>query len=546
MKKEKWKYNHFVIIVALLLSLQFVLTLNINLKTQLNVNVQAAVKISGFSGGDGTASSPYLISTVSNLQNLSNHVNGGGSTYNTYFKLTENLDISNYSFQIGTLKSDATYYFEGIFDGNYKVIYNFSINNSSTYSGDLGLFGYLKGTIMNLKMYGGSVTLTKPDKSAGAFVGSMYENSSIINCHNLGCNVTSDEISGSSNIGGIVGYSAGGDISLCCNFADIDNKSTKNAYSGGIVGNAEGNPNINKCYNSGSISAGYLYKILHLITSGTKQAYSGGISGKGGKISYCYNTGDIVSESKAYYTITTYVYMYYESVWLVGGGLIGSRDGVCSVSYTSTYSNAQSFGIANNALSVKSSYNIGKIISSGSNTITFDQFRELSYEHLIYNIVVDNLGNYMSTNNVKTKWDKLVSNGEQGSGNMLDTSVIWPALNRWFVGFLYPTSYGADYTINGQGYKKTSSALSSSYVSGITNSNRKVAITNSSNVSNSFYINDCNGTGYGTSKTSNEIKNLIQTNVFNSSIWSIDKTGIINNGYPYLKDMFWSGNASNY
>lgn len=300
-KKSNWVKKYFLIMIVALISLQLVLSFDQNV-----IDDPASYAVASISGlsGSGTSSSPYLINSGSDLVTLANHVNNGGATANTYFKLTKGIDVSGLNVQIGTLKSNgAVYYFDGIFDGNYCIITNFTaVNNSSTYTGNLGLFGYLRGTVKNLRLSGGSVTLTQDTKSAGAFAGSLYSGAVVQNCFNLGCNVTANELDNHSYIGGIVGYSNNGaNITKCANYATVYNKSKVSAYAGGIVGYSGSNVTIKECFNNADITAGYSWTVKifgFTITFSTSNSYVAGISATGGKISNCFNLGDITAVAR--------------------------------------------------------------------------------------------------------------------------------------------------------------------------------------------------------------------------------------------------------
>ena len=59
-------------------------------------------------------------------------------------------------------------------------------------------------------------------------------------------------------------------------------------------------------------------------------------------------------------------------------------------------------------------------------------------------------------------------------------------------------------------------------------------------VNDCFYSNDCGGSGNGTATSSENLKKIetFTTNGANwefDTVWAIDKTGVINNGYPYLQ-----------
>ncbi len=315
--KKSWVNRYFVVAIVLLICLQLVLSFDfVNIP---KTNNFVAAQVNGLSG-EGTSDNPYKISTVSNLITLANHVNSGGVTTNTYFEMTNSIDVSGYTFQIGTLKSTSStpYYFDGIFEGNNCVIYNHTITNDSTnYTGDLGLFGYFRGQLKNLRLSGGTVTLTVSNKSAGAFVGSMSSDASIIGCYNLSCNVLANEVNESSNIGGIVGYASGtNSISQSFNMANVTNKSKVYAYAGGILGyDNDKKTTISECFNDANITAGYTWTLLFFLKYYTTDSYAAGICSYGGRIKNCYNLGDIEAIAE---TSTKNYYMGFDGNYKTG------------------------------------------------------------------------------------------------------------------------------------------------------------------------------------------------------------------------------------
>lgn len=75
----------------------------------------------GFTYGNGTSASPYLIKSCAELAFLRNSVNSGTTYSGKYFQLVRNLDMNgNYWIPIGT----TTYHFQGTFDGAGYVIKN--------------------------------------------------------------------------------------------------------------------------------------------------------------------------------------------------------------------------------------------------------------------------------------------------------------------------------------------------------------------------------------------------------------------------------------
>ena len=77
---------------------------------------------STFSGGSGSQTDPYLISTVADLQQLATDVNGGNSYSDKYFKLANDID----------LKDVENFTAIGWYDEGTSTYYNFSVSSTAT------------------------------------------------------------------------------------------------------------------------------------------------------------------------------------------------------------------------------------------------------------------------------------------------------------------------------------------------------------------------------------------------------------------------------
>jgi hypothetical protein len=148
-----------------------------------------------YSGGNGTEESPYLISSVADMEELANTVNSGTNYSGDYFLLTQDLA------GITSIVGDGSHPFSGIFDGDWHTL-NVSISTTNQYA---GVFGYADGaTIKNLGV-GGSVT--REGQATDAYAGGIrgYANNTLIsNCNNTG-NVSSISFDRSDSYsGGIV------------------------------------------------------------------------------------------------------------------------------------------------------------------------------------------------------------------------------------------------------------------------------------------------------------------------------------------------------
>lgn len=186
------------------------------------------------------------------------------------------IDIDSDWTPIGTIDDEA-HSFKGTFDGQGNTINIFVTGNSTV----LGLFGYFRGTVENLKVTGKVLNTEKVKTSSTA---------------------------------GIVAYNRG-TISQCANMATI-----QGTIAGGIAGENHGT--ITNCYHQGNIYA----------TSGYKGTYYlGGIAGieKGISISNVYafcdkmdnvsSTGGIVATNQK----ETLSNCFYDVTWIDSGKMEG-------------------------------------------------------------------------------------------------------------------------------------------------------------------------------------------------------------------------------
>lgn len=171
--------------------------------------------------GSGTEADPYKINSATDIYNLAIAVNSGNKYSGKYFLLTADIDYtSELSYRpIGT---NATNYFDGIFDGGGHTISNVSIQRGA--ADYTGLFGYAgaNSSIRNLNVKTGYILTF--GKYTGFIAG--YTLGSISYC----------TVSGNINtiadyVGGIVGSGRG--VSQC---EFTGNISTTAAQAGGIAG----------------------------------------------------------------------------------------------------------------------------------------------------------------------------------------------------------------------------------------------------------------------------------------------------------------------
>jgi len=162
-----------------------ILILSLNLKAQ-------------FSGGSGTAGSPYQVATSADLNNVRNFLT-------SYFIQTMDIDLTAATSSGGTYYNSGSGWdpigtisskFGGNFNGNGFKIIGITINRSAT--DNVGLFGASTGaTISNVILQGGNIT---GQNYVGGLVGNSNSDVSISGCSNTG------NVSGADRIGGLIGY----------------------------------------------------------------------------------------------------------------------------------------------------------------------------------------------------------------------------------------------------------------------------------------------------------------------------------------------------
>ena len=202
--------------------------------------------------GDGSADSPFIISTYEHLKDFSTYVNDGTITTECV-KLADDLEngILNCSGMTDFEPiGNGSKQFKGTFDGNGKTISNLSMTNVN--SKDVGLFGYNDGTIKNLTL--SSCTISGGSSSSPSYIGALAgENAgSISGCTVKGCTVSCNEDSSNPYVGGIVGILHGSITNCVVENTSVnavtsdDSASAPPAYAGGIAG-SRSNDTISGC-----------------------------------------------------------------------------------------------------------------------------------------------------------------------------------------------------------------------------------------------------------------------------------------------------------
>ena len=278
-----------------------------------------------FSGGDGSATNPYQISSAEDFKAIkgkmeSNEASDGyvsetgtffGSTA-VYYKQTADIDFGNEALpSIGIYNATLAVAtpFQGTYDGNNKKLEKFTV--SGDVDASVGLFAYVNNaTLKNIKVVNAAVTGTN---TTGILTGRCIGTTSIENCSLeggqvtgrnsvgfiahitgsttvKGCSVsnltvtTADSGSAANNQGGVVGFAGGtSSIESCSTSGSIQFTGTASGTArGGIVGKFDSTGEVTGCTNGAEIS--------NLLVN-----YTGGIAGQltKGTITECDNTGDV-------------------------------------------------------------------------------------------------------------------------------------------------------------------------------------------------------------------------------------------------------------
>ena len=226
-----------------------------------------------YGGGDGTDENPYQIYTAEQM----NEIGANPNDWNRNFILMDDIDLSEYkgdTFNIigGYIDNSNNHPFSGVFDGNNNTIKNFSY--TSIGNDYIGIFGYVCDTQAQIK----NLRLTDPNiHTSGDCTGSLVgflRSGTISYCRVKNCN-----ISGTNNIGGLVGRASYDTMGILnCSSSGYISGDT---YIGGLVGQI-GPGMLNQSFSNADVSG---------------NSSVGGLVGKTGdeasNVTDCYATGNV-------------------------------------------------------------------------------------------------------------------------------------------------------------------------------------------------------------------------------------------------------------
>ena len=235
--------------------LSFVMVMGISLSSYAAWNGDATA----WTQGDGSEQNPFLIENEAQLSHLQQTVTAGETYQGKYFRMTADLDMggkqmpsighyNDYTTQENPELVRESKVFRGTFDGDFHTIDNLTIvsNNAEATLGGVGLFAisYPETHICNLTLGQGVTVEGSEFDNVGGFVG-YSAGGNVENCRILGT-----VNGGGMNVGGIVGsVEESMTITGCVNAGRL----VGHSFAGGIVGYANLSK-IQNCYSSAVIS----------------------------------------------------------------------------------------------------------------------------------------------------------------------------------------------------------------------------------------------------------------------------------------------------
>lgn len=248
-------------------------------------------------GGTGTASDPYIISTVGDL------VQVGGDT-DAYYRIVNDLDMSDYPFTWTTVSE-----FSGQIDGEGHYIQNLYV---STDDYRAGMFGYLErgAVVENMVLVSPEVQVCDGNEYAGTIAGAAM-GATIENVHIYNGVLTDPTAAVKATVGGIIGLSSTyGTIESCSYEGTITAAAA--AMTGGIAGMTRTTTTTNNASFSGVLTGatsvggiiGEAYSSSdvtnsHVDADITAGSTVGGIIGYSSRVlvDHCYAEGTITAQT---------------------------------------------------------------------------------------------------------------------------------------------------------------------------------------------------------------------------------------------------------
>ncbi|MBQ3394848.1 MAG: putative Ig domain-containing protein [Synergistaceae bacterium] len=253
-----------------------------------------------YSGGRGTKSSPYIIASYDDMDQLRTDTNASESS-NIYYKLSNDIQMSRYSWTASIGSSSSTP-FAGHFDGNSCTVY-VHIRDSSSSS----LFGYVSSdaVIENLKVEGqiysyGDAAGIALQLDGGVIANCRFSGNIYVRDYDISSYITTN-----LNAGGIVEYMTSGTVADCSFNGEITVNGGIYPRAGGIAALMHGG-NITGCtithYSKIAAYAADITAYDYEYIYDNPSAIAGGIAGQVNinldeTIEDCVFRGEVIAES---------------------------------------------------------------------------------------------------------------------------------------------------------------------------------------------------------------------------------------------------------
>ena len=213
--------------------------------------------------GSGTAESPYVITSAAELQAVNDDLDA-------YYVLGNNISLSGRTFE--PLGNEWDGPFTGTLDGRGFTVSYLTVNRTDLKYA--GLFGYMEGTVQNLKLDNINIS---GGRYAGGVAGAVGVGGLITDCEVMSGSVS---VSGSPMemaAGGITGLCEG-TVTRCSNGASVMATYTARIHNnaGGIIGCLRADITVEQCHNSGNVEAA----TSSFVPTSNSYAHAGGIIGK--------------------------------------------------------------------------------------------------------------------------------------------------------------------------------------------------------------------------------------------------------------------------
>ena len=220
--------------------------------------------------GSGTLEDPYVLTTAADIASMHNRLDA-------HYALGADIDMfGRIHDPIGNGAEGA---FTGSLDGRRHTIRNLELE--LTDNKYVGLFGYLEGSVSNLKMANVKII---GGRYTGAVAGNIGLGGSVTDCSVLSGSISATDSTIDIYVGGITGLCEG-TIDRCSNAAAIYGcaygYTYSSTYTGGLAGRAAEMLQLSGCVNSGTVDG---------------QGYTGGLVGRCDKkvlLRDCSNAGTV-------------------------------------------------------------------------------------------------------------------------------------------------------------------------------------------------------------------------------------------------------------